>query len=83
MRCVQRRVTRVIDGDTFVINSPIRGSRFIRIAGIDAPEKWEFGYARAKRQLENEILNQFVNVCPVGRSYDRIVAKVKKKSRSW
>lgn len=49
-------VTRVIDGDTFVISS---GER-VRIIGIDAPEINEDYYAEAMTELEYRILNKEV-----------------------
>ena len=42
-------VTRVIDGDTFETSSDLPP---VRMAGVDAPEKGQPGYAEAKRILE-------------------------------
>ena len=36
---VKRKVTKIIDGDTFVVDKPVRGSKYIRIADINTPEK--------------------------------------------
>jgi len=49
-------VTRVIDGDTFVIN----GGERVRIIGIDTPEINEEHYAEAKAELEDMVLNKEV-----------------------
>ncbi|MBA7501437.1 hypothetical protein ES706_00007 [subsurface metagenome] len=38
-----RTVDKVTDGDTFKIKRNIRGSRFVRIAGVDTPERGEGG----------------------------------------
>ena len=44
-------VTRVIDGDTFEISS---GER-IRLADVDCPEYYEYGYSQAKDYLTSQI----------------------------
>lgn len=30
---------KIIDGDTLVLSSPVSGAKYIRVAGINAPEK--------------------------------------------
>ena len=51
-------VTRVIDGDTFIINT---GER-VRIIGIDTPEINEEHYAEAKAALEAMLLDKEVTL---------------------
>ena len=74
-KTVRRKVQEVIDGDTIRVRNRVEGSQFIRIAGIDAPEKGQKGYAEAKRKL-NRIKGKTVTIKPVGKSYGRTVADV-------
>jgi len=76
-----RKVKKVIDGDTILVSSPVRGSRYIRIAGKNAPERGERGYQTAKSSLRSQIGGKKVWVKPVGKSYGRTVAKVRKIRR--
>lgn len=76
MRIVKRKVQRVIDGDTFKVRRNVAGSQYVRIAGLNAPEKGQQGYASAKRALIRQIGGRTVAIKPVGRSYGRTVAKV-------
>ena len=66
-------VSRVIDGDTFVVSS---GSR-IRISGYDAPELGEAGGYEAKTCLSNSIEGKRIRISLQGRDYyNRHVATV-------
>lgn len=65
-------VKEVIDGDTF---KTVKGNE-IRLARVDAPEKGEQGYAKAKSDLENLIGGKNITYEPVSSSYGRIVAEV-------
>lgn len=47
-------VTKVIDGDTIVIN----GGRSVRLIGIDTAERGEDCYDEAKNRLEGLVLNK-------------------------
>jgi len=76
-----RKVKKVIDGDTVLVSSPVRGSRYIRLAGVHAPEKGERGYQTAKSNLRSRIGGKRVLIKPVGKSYGRTVAKVRKVRR--
>lgn len=76
-----RKVKRVIDGDTIVVSSPVRGSSYIRLAGKHAPEKRQRGYQAAKAELRSRVGGKKVWVTPVGKSYGRTVAKVRKVRR--
>ena len=78
---VKRKVTKIIDGDTFKTDRPVRGSNYIRIANKDAPEKGQRGFATAKNNLDKKIGGKTVDVDPVGKSYGRTVAYVKKSGR--
>jgi micrococcal nuclease len=49
-------VTRVIDGDTFVLEN---GER-VRLLGIDAPEKGQFLWKEAKDYLSNKLEEKYV-----------------------
>lgn len=73
---IRRTVRGVIDGDTFLVNRKIGGTNRIRLANVNAPEKWSRYGGAATNALRGLISGQRVSITPVGRSYDRIVAKV-------
>ena len=75
---MRRKVKKVIDGDTFQTHTKVNGSNYIRIAGKNAPEKHQFGGPEATNKLKRQIQGKVVTVQPVGRSYGRTVAKVRK-----
>jgi len=69
------KVTRVIDGDTFMTASR---KKSVRLANVDAPERGERGYAKATRELRNMIKGQTVTIDTVARDkWGRAVARVK------
>ncbi len=74
----RRKVTKVIDGDTVKVSKPVRGSSYIRLAGVNAPEKRQRGYGTAKRKLRSRVGGKKVGVRPVGKSYGRTVGKIRK-----
>lgn len=74
---IHRTVKKVIDGDTFQIRNKINGSNYIRIANKNAPEKYQFGGRQSTEKLKKQIEGKVVTLKPVGRSYSRIVAKVR------
>ncbi len=76
-----RIVKKVVDGDTVVVSSSVRGSSYIRLAGKNAPEKRQSGYQISKDNLKSRIGGKKVWVTPVGKSYGRTVAKVRKVRR--
>lgn len=87
----RRKVKKTVDGDTFEISKPIMGKRFVRLSGIDTPEKGQFGYSKAKNQLRGMVGGKTVTIRPVdvGR---RVIASVtanrrsvnrRMKSRGW
>ena len=76
----KEKVTRVIDGDTF-----ITGSRKnpVRLANVNAPERGSRGAAAATHALLDLVLGQTVSVDTVARDkYGRSVAKVQVDNRS-
>jgi endonuclease YncB( thermonuclease family) len=75
---MKRKVKRVVDGDTFETYRKVNGSNFVRIAGLNAPEKNQFGGRRSTNRLRGTIGGETVNVKPVGKSYGRTVAVVRK-----
>jgi len=70
----KEKVTKVIDGDTFLTS---RRTKSVRLANVNAPEKGEKGYGKAKAKLSKLILNQEVRVEKVARDkFGRTVANV-------
>lgn len=81
MATIRRKVKKVIDGDTFETYRKIQGTNRVRIAGKNAPERYQFGGKQAITKLKRQIQGKIVTLKPVGRSYGRIVAKVRKNRR--
>ena len=79
---IRRKVKQVIDGDTFVVSRKIGNTNRIRLAGVKAPEKYQFGGKRATNRLRGLIGGKTVTIVPVARSYGRIVANVRSKRKS-
>ena len=77
---IRRKVKRAVDGDTLEVRNKIRGTNFIRLAEVNAPEKGERGYSSAKARL-NQLKGKVVTLVPKGRSYNRVVADVRHKRR--
>jgi len=75
MVILRRKVQKVIDGDTFKVHRNVGGSQYIRIAGVNAPERGYKGYDSAKRRL-SKMTGKTISIKPVGRSYGRTVAQV-------
>lgn len=78
---IRRKVKKVVDGDTFQTYTKVGGSNFVRIAGKNAPEKHQFGGREATARLKRQIQGKTVTLQPVGRSYGRVVAKVRSNRR--
>ena len=74
---IHRKVKRVLDGDTFQTYTKVRGSNFVRIAGVNALERHQLRGSQATQNLKRQIQSKVVTLQPVGRSYSRIVAKVR------
>lgn len=76
----KEKVTKVIDGDTFMTD---KRKNPVRLANVDTPEKKEPGFQSAKKALENLVANQEVSIETVARdNYGRSIAKVKVGPRS-
>jgi len=78
---IQRKVKRVIDKDTFETYRKINGSNFVRIAGMDGAELSTALGKRQRDQMRRKIQGEVVTLQPVGRSFGRIVAKVRHKRK--
>jgi len=78
---IKRTVKKVIDWDTFQTYRKVNGSNYVRLAGINAPEKYQLGGREATAKLKKQIQGKIVTLPPVGRSYNRVVAKVRCKRR--
>ncbi len=74
---IRRTVKRVLDGDTFQTYRKVNGSNYVRLAGVNAPEKYQFGGREATARLKRQIQGKTVTIRPVGRSYSRVVARVR------
>lgn len=70
------RVTGVADGDTLTILTARKQRVYIRVFGIDAPEKSQPFGARARQALSRLCFRAEAVVQPVGKSYDRTVGSV-------
>jgi len=79
---IKRKVKRVVNGDTFEVFRKIRGSRFVRLAGVNAPEKYQKGGIIATNKLKRLVEGKTVTLVPKGRSYSRIVGDVRYKRKS-
>ena len=76
----KERVTKVLDGDTFMTASR---KNPVRLAGVDTPEKRESGYQKAKQALADLIQGETVTIDTKAKdTYRRSVANVKVKGRS-
>ena len=76
-KSVRRKVKRVIDGDTFELYTSLQGSKIVRIADFDAPEKNKRGDKPATRKLTGLIESKTVTIKPRTRDKNgRIVADV-------
>ncbi|HOO78080.1 MAG TPA: thermonuclease family protein [bacterium] len=76
----KERVTRVIDGDTFMTAGR---KNPVRLANVDTPEKRQPGYQAAKQTLSNLIQGETVTIDTKARDiYGRAVANVKIGNRS-
>ncbi|MCG8307578.1 MAG: thermonuclease family protein [Cytophagales bacterium] len=76
----KEKVTRVIDGDTFMTS---RRKKPVRLATIDTPEKGQKGYGAAKAKLQKLIQGEEVRIDTVARDkYGRAIANVYKGRES-
>jgi len=77
---IRRKIKRAVDGDTLEVRNKLKGTNFIRLIGINAPERGQRGYSSAKSNL-NRLKGKVVTLIPRGRSYNRLVADVRYKRR--
>jgi len=76
----KEKVTKIIDGDTFLTD---KRKNPVRLSDVDAPEKRQPGYQKAKKHLEKLIFNQEVSIETVARDkYGRSVANVEVGKKS-
>jgi len=70
---VKSKVKGIVDGDT--IKLPY--NKFVRLAGVDAPEKNQKGGSAAKHKLEELVKGKTISYTEDAMSYGRIVGQVK------
>ncbi len=78
---IRRTVKQVLDGDTFQTYRKVNGSNYIRLAGVNAPEKYQLGERKATEKLKRQIQGKTVTLQPLGRSYSRVIARVRHNRR--
>jgi endonuclease YncB( thermonuclease family) len=78
---VKRKVIKVIDGDTIKVDKSVKGSNYIRMTKVNAPEKGQYGYKSATKKLKEQVQGKTVNVVSRGKSYGRTVADVTKNGK--
>ena len=78
---MRRKVKRVLDKDTFETYTKVNGSNFIRIAGMHGAELNTTLGRKQRDQMKRKIQGKTVTLQPVGRSYSRVVAKVRHNRR--
>lgn len=70
------KIVDIRDGDTVILSGRGRTPKYVRIAGLNAPERGQFGYSKAKRSLSQKVLGRTMTFQPVATSYGRTVAKM-------
>ena len=76
----KEKVTKVIDGDTFMTSSRTKA---VRLSNVDTPEKGQTGYSKAKTALTKLIQGKEVSVDTKARDkYGRSVGNVKIGTKS-
>jgi endonuclease YncB( thermonuclease family) len=79
---MRRTVKKVLDGDTFIVSRKIGNTNRVRLAGVNAPEKYQFGGKKATNRLRGLIGGKTVTIIPRGKSYNRVVADVRVNRKS-
>ncbi len=72
---VRRKIQHVVDGDTFKVRKRVSGSQYIRVAGVNAPERGQCGYGAAKKNL-SKLEGKTVTIRPKAKSYGRTVGDI-------
>jgi len=76
---MRRTIKRVVDGDTVEVNRNINGSRYVRLTGVNAPEKHQFGGKQATNTLRGLIGGRQVTITPEARDkYGRTVGIIRR-----
>ena len=78
---MRRKVKRVLDKDTFETYTKVNGSNFIRITDMHGAELNTALGRKQRDQMKRKIQGKTVTIQPVGRSYSRVVAKVRHNRR--
>lgn len=74
---MRRKIKRVVDGDTVELYRKVGESRFIRLSGVNAPEKHQFGGAKATSRLRSLVGGRTVTIRPESRGhYGRTIATI-------
>lgn len=90
---LRRKVRKVVDRDTFVIDPPIHGFKYVHVLNLYCPKKNPLDYADA-RLLEEKIQGKTVIIAPKTSSHGLLVANVhctpnhshgthQEETRSW
>lgn len=66
----------------FIVSRKIGKTNVVRLAGINAPEKYQFGGKKATNRLRGLIGGKTVTIVAVGTSYNRVVANVRSNRKS-
>jgi len=75
---MKREIVCAVDGDTIKTKRKIDGTNYVRLAGVDAPEKGQKGYEFAKRRLNTLIKGKSVSIVQKAKDkYGRVVADVR------
>ena len=87
----RRKPRKIIDGDTFMLYKPVKGKKYVRLSGVNTPEKGQYGYKKAMNQLKGMIGGRTVTIKPVA-VRRRLIAQViadnmsvnqRMKQRGW
>ncbi len=75
---LQGKVIHVKDGDSIVVLDSLNQKHEIRLAYIDAPERFQAFGQQSKKHLSDLLLNEFVEVVEIEPSdrYGRIIAEI-------
>ncbi len=77
VRSHKRTVDKVIDGDTFRTTRKLNGSNYVRLAGVNTPERNQSGFSNATRELARMVSGEKVSIITRGKSYGRNVGDVR------
>ena len=78
---IRRKVKKVIDRDTFQTYRKIQGTDRVRVAGMNGAELNTALGRKQRDQMKRKIQGKTVTLQPVGRSFGRVVAKVRHKRK--